>query len=231
MRDPLAEFAERYVALLLGGTLAESRVQPGWDLVDPAGRLIQARYVANPAGAWVNEHTVRFVDDVDRYALVVFDDFEITAVVVFDRSTLEQVGAALGKRHPRQDVELQLTRRNLHQILTDRDRFAGLDVDVHSPVPGACRGSRRRPGRRSERLVTLGFERGPAQAPETPVRGLRRRDSAVAAAIPESRPSYAAARSPSPVRRPDRTRAQPMAKLTRAAMRLPARRSHGRGTR
>lgn len=36
-RDPLSEFAEVFVAALVGGTCAASRVQVGWDVETPEG--------------------------------------------------------------------------------------------------------------------------------------------------------------------------------------------------
>lgn len=56
-RDPLAEFSEGLVAALLGGTLATSRVQRGHDLVAPRYGQVQVRYLANPPGPWINEHS------------------------------------------------------------------------------------------------------------------------------------------------------------------------------
>src|SRR5262249_5622271 len=59
-RDPLAEFSEHLVQALLGGKLASSRVQKGYDLTIPSGERVQVRYLANPgAVSWVNEHNVR----------------------------------------------------------------------------------------------------------------------------------------------------------------------------
>ena len=70
-RDPLAGFSEHLVAALLGETLADSRVQKGYDLINPAGERVQVRYLANPGSIkWVNEHHVRCGPDFDRYALV-----------------------------------------------------------------------------------------------------------------------------------------------------------------
>jgi hypothetical protein len=70
-RDPIAEFCERLVAVLLGAGLASNRVQAGWDLETPAGERIQVKYLANAGadGSWVNEHVVSFVPGVNRYAL------------------------------------------------------------------------------------------------------------------------------------------------------------------
>lgn len=129
-RDPFAEFSELLVAGLLDAELAASRVQKGYDVTTPDGDHVQVRYLANPGGRWVNEHLVDFRGDCDRYALVVFEAFDPKSVVVFNRSTLPDVCAALGKRHPNQDVVLQLTQRNYRQLLADHKEFARLDVVV-----------------------------------------------------------------------------------------------------
>jgi len=129
-RDPLAEFSERLVAELVGGRLADSRVAKGFDVVDPDGRKIQVRYLANPEGAWVNEHLITFDDDLDFYALAIIEALEPTAVICFARDTLAQVCAHLGKRHPQQERTLQLTRVNAKACLSDRARFAPLGVRV-----------------------------------------------------------------------------------------------------
>jgi hypothetical protein len=61
-RDPLAEFAEHFVAALTGGSVAASPVQAGWDIQLADGGKVQVKYLANTTpgtGAWVNEHVVR----------------------------------------------------------------------------------------------------------------------------------------------------------------------------
>lgn len=140
-RDPLAEFSEHFVAVLVGGTLPDSRVEKGYDIVDPDGRKIQVRYLANPEGPWVNEHLVSFNNDLDFYALVLVEALEPTAVICFSRDTLGQVCARLGKRHPHQERTLQLTRVNAKALLSDRAHFALLGVA-------------RLAGTRMERLMT-----------------------------------------------------------------------------
>jgi hypothetical protein len=47
-RDPLAEFSERLVAALPGGSVADSRTQKGYDVVAPQGERIQVKFLANP---------------------------------------------------------------------------------------------------------------------------------------------------------------------------------------
>lgn len=129
-RDPLAEFAEGFVHALVGGTLAQSRVQKGYDLIDPGGKRVQVRYVANPPGEWINGHTVAFDPDVDAYALMLIEGLEPRAVLWFERNTLRDVCAALGKRHPDQDRLLQLTPSNVKGLITDRATFRPLGVRV-----------------------------------------------------------------------------------------------------
>lgn len=62
-----------FLAVLTGGALAISRVQAIWEIRQPDGALLQVRYLANPAGRWVNEHLVQAIPGVDWYALVLFD--------------------------------------------------------------------------------------------------------------------------------------------------------------
>lgn len=133
-RDPLAEFSEQLVHALLGGVLAQSRVQAGHDLVQVDGRKVQVRYLANPtSGPWVNEHRVHRIPGVELYALVLFEAFDVVGVVVFGLDRLAEVCAALGKRHPDQQDQLQLTRRNWQSIRDDPETFGSLGVRVRLP--------------------------------------------------------------------------------------------------
>ena len=129
-RDPLAEFSEWLVCKHLGGTAAASRVQKGYDLIRTNGRLVQVRYLSNPSERWVNEHHVDFSGNVDDYALVVFEAFAMMEVLIFRRETIAEVCRVLGKRHPGQDRGLQLTRRNVMQILRDRGLYEKLGVEI-----------------------------------------------------------------------------------------------------
>ena len=65
----------------------------------------------------------------DRYALVIYEELRPRRTLVFP-AQLGAVGPALGKRHPRQESELQLTKRNHDQIVTEDDRFQKLGVEV-----------------------------------------------------------------------------------------------------
>lgn len=132
-RDPFAEFSEQLVHALMGGTVATSRVQAGYDLVLRDDRKLQVRYVANPGDAWVNEHVVHRIPGVELYALVMFEAFAVTGVLVLQTTDLAEICAALGKRHPRQDETLQFTRRNFWTIRDDPDRFRQLGMRVWLP--------------------------------------------------------------------------------------------------
>lgn len=55
-RDPMSEFAEILVRDLVGGQLAPSRTEKGWDVETPEGEKIQVRYLANRSGNWANWH-------------------------------------------------------------------------------------------------------------------------------------------------------------------------------
>jgi len=128
-RDPLADFSEHLVARLVNGTLADNRVQKGWD-VRSGDQLIQVKYLANSAGDhWVNEITIRSVPGVDRFALLVYESFVPLAVLIFP-SDLSGVCAELGKRHPDQASSLQFTRRNFRSVLERPERFGELGVQV-----------------------------------------------------------------------------------------------------
>jgi hypothetical protein len=132
-RDPFAEFSEQLVHALEGGTLAVSRVQAGHDLVLLGGFKVQVRYLANPGEVWVNEHLVYRIQGVELYALVLFEAFTAVGVLVFPMDLLSPICAALGKRHPRQDEQLQFTRRNWWAIRDNSDRFRDLGVRVWLP--------------------------------------------------------------------------------------------------
>lgn len=132
-RDPLAEFSEHLVQALLGGALAASRVQAHWDLMLPNGDKVQVKYLANPAGGWVNEHLVHPHAGVAYYALVLFEAFTVTGVLVLPTARLSAVHAELGKQHPRGKAELQFTRRNWQTMCDEPDRFRALGVRIWRP--------------------------------------------------------------------------------------------------
>lgn len=129
-RDPLAEFSERLVAVLIDGRLAESRVQKGYDVIGQNGEKIQVKYLANPEGKWINEHDIRFSAELNCYALVFFEKLQLTAVLLFSKVGLAEVCRNLEKRHPGQDISLQLTQCNYRQILSNIELFNAHGVHV-----------------------------------------------------------------------------------------------------
>lgn len=135
-RDPLSEFAEHLVAALLGGQLANSPVQRGWDLELPDGTKVQVKYLINKVdpsnGAWVNEHEVRMPPGVDWYALVVFEGFTVSGLIMFP-ANLAPVCAALGKKHRDQATTLQFGRRNWEAIRSGPDKFHQVGVRLLLP--------------------------------------------------------------------------------------------------
>jgi hypothetical protein len=132
-RDPLSEFAERLVCQQLNGTLANSRVQKGHDLVTPEGRRLQVKYLANPMGRWRNEHVVTFSDELDDYAIVFYEGLEVRAIIVFRRETLGAVCAALQKRHGGQERTLQLTQVDFNRLIGAPEKFEKYSVSCFVP--------------------------------------------------------------------------------------------------
>ncbi len=156
-RDPLAEFSEWLVAAIVGGTRAENPVQKGWDVRTADGERIQVKYLANPSDVWVNEHHMHVNDDMDSYALVLFEALMPEAVIILPARQLAAVGAALGKRHGGLDSNLQFTRRNYRAIHADPATFGKVGVRLYlapdwSLASGTARPRRIRPAvsRRSD---------------------------------------------------------------------------------
>jgi len=133
-RDPLAEFSEQLVASMTGSSLAPSRVQPGYDIIGAEGEKIQVKYLANPGEKWINEHRIEFNVNIDFYALVFFENLQLTAILMFSRAGIEGVCRALNKRHPDQHISLQLTQRNFRQILDSAELFQMHGVRVLYPL-------------------------------------------------------------------------------------------------
>lgn len=78
------------------------------------------------ARKWVNGHVIDFrASECDRYALVMFEDLVPMDVLIFDPRGLGAACARLGKRHPNQDLILQITPANMAQIKSERDTFEG----------------------------------------------------------------------------------------------------------
>lgn len=130
-RDPLAEFSEIIVGKILNATLADSRVQKGYDLVRPNQRLVQVKYLHNSSKVWVNEHRIEFPPLVNEYALVIFASLQLEAVLVFKRETLSEACSLLAKAHPNQDTTLQFTRRNYEKLLSERSNFEKLGLEIY----------------------------------------------------------------------------------------------------
>ena len=135
-RDPLAEFAEHFVAALMGGQLAVNPVQAYWDLELADGARVQVKCLVNGADpsskAWANEHLVRSLPGVEWYALVIIEGFKVSGVAAFP-PMLGAVGHALGKQHDDQDTTLQFGRRNWLAIRDHPDRFRDLGMGVWLP--------------------------------------------------------------------------------------------------
>jgi hypothetical protein len=87
-RDPLAEFSEWLVAAIVDGARADSPVQKGWDVRTADGEKFQVKYLANPAGSWVNEHEIRISELMDSYAIVIFEALLPNAVIIFPARNL-----------------------------------------------------------------------------------------------------------------------------------------------
>jgi predicted RNase H-like nuclease len=130
-REPLAEFAEQFVAGLTGGRGAHSRVQAGWD-VEVGDERIQVRFLANPAGRWINEHLVYRIPGVQWYTLVLFEELRVVGVLAFPND-LTDICSRLEKRHPRQAETLQLTQPNWQRIRDNADTFRQLGMRVWLP--------------------------------------------------------------------------------------------------
>jgi len=131
-RDPLSEFSEWIVAAIVGGTLATSRVQKGWDVITPKGEQIQVKYLANPADHWVNEHEI-FINKefMDSYAIVFFEALLPKSIIIFSANDLASVGKALNKRHGNLETYLSLTHVNYRQILSNAIWFKSVGVSVY----------------------------------------------------------------------------------------------------
>lgn len=68
----------------------------------------------------------------DRYALLIVENLDAKALIIFSRSGLEGVCVELGKRHPNQDRTPQFGRRNYLSITANPDRFEQHGVTVVS---------------------------------------------------------------------------------------------------
>jgi hypothetical protein len=129
-REPMAEFAEVLVRDLVGGELAPSRTEKGWDVRMPDGQKVQVRYLANRTGNWGNWHWVASSELWDWYALVIFVDLHPVAVHMFPSTDLSAICRALKKRHAEQHRLLSYTYGNFKAIGSDPERFRALGMKV-----------------------------------------------------------------------------------------------------
>lgn len=129
-RDPFAEFSEILVANLLYATIADSRVQKDYDLIRPDGRFVQVKYLSNPTGKWINEHTIIFPDSIQEYALVIFEALQVKAVLVFSKDTIGRVCTIFNKKHKNQERTLQLTKANYLSVISEKSRFEELGLEL-----------------------------------------------------------------------------------------------------
>ena len=66
---------------------------------------------------------------MDAYSVVFSESLlPVTVIQLPARRLAEEVGAALGKRHPNQDVTLQLTRANYVRLIGEPRTFRPLGV-------------------------------------------------------------------------------------------------------
>ena len=131
-RDPLAEFSEYFVAVLLKGSLANRRTQPGWDVELETGEHVQVRYLANlDRTRWVNEHLVDFRKPVDLYALVLLEAFyKPSTVLVFRRGQTKPIYDILKKRHSNPDDTLSITLANVKTFERKHEQFEALGMRI-----------------------------------------------------------------------------------------------------
>lgn len=135
-RDPLTDLGEWLVYRLMGGTLAPSRTQRGHDVISPTGERVQVKTLANPAGVDRNAVGVEFKEGVDRFAVVLFEDFVPRAVVIFRRGSLRELNRVLGNRPTKADPEVTLSLRLRHValLLSDSGALASLGIEVFHPA-------------------------------------------------------------------------------------------------
>lgn len=130
-RDPRSEYAEVLVAHLVGGTLADNRVQKDWDVREPNGDRIQVKHLANAAtGGWVNWLTIEPNDGMEWLAIVLFLDLSPVAVYMFPSGDLTPICQALRKRHGDQAKKLEFTKTNHRDISADPAKYEALGMRV-----------------------------------------------------------------------------------------------------
>jgi hypothetical protein len=134
-RDPLTEFGEWLVARLVGGRLAESRTQPGHDVIGPTRERIQVRTLSNPARYDRNSVIVEFKEGVDRFAVVFYEDFRPQVVTIFRTGSFRELNRILGNRPTKADPEVKLSLSLRHVVIfrTNPEMFATRGVSVYHP--------------------------------------------------------------------------------------------------
>jgi hypothetical protein len=145
------------VAALMGGRLAPNPVQAYWDIELPDGAKVQVKYLVNSADpsskAWVNEHLVRSLPDVDWYTLVIIEGFKVSGVAAFPPG-LGPICRALGKQHGDLDTHAAVRHRSgdhrdVRGGTLDRalylGRSQGREPDLHSSPTRELRPLSRRP--------------------------------------------------------------------------------------
>ena len=129
-RDPLSEFSEKIVAILLNAKTPKSRVQKGYDLETSDGTRIEVKYLSNPKDNWINWHVITFNEFRDKYALVYYEELSPKGVFVFQKEGLDKVCKALGKRHGNTETELQFTINNYRDLTSNPDKFRNIGVEI-----------------------------------------------------------------------------------------------------
>jgi hypothetical protein len=129
-RDPGYEFAEHFIAAIVGGKLADSRVQSGWDVMRPDRRTIQVRTLWNThVNTWLNEHTIKFPQSADEYVLVIFLNHKPRWIVAMDRSAMPVLRTLLKKTNKAKS-EITLTASNLKAMCDRPQDFEDIGVRV-----------------------------------------------------------------------------------------------------
>jgi len=128
-KDPMSEFSEVLVSTLLGGKRAENRVQKGYDVLVEKER-VQVKYLANPENKWINWHTIKFNEYMDKYALVYYEKLNPKAIFIFKVQNLSRLCQLLGKKHKNQDSELQFTKTNYLELINNPEKYVKEGVDV-----------------------------------------------------------------------------------------------------
>ena len=130
-KDPIPEIAEQIIAAAKQGTLADSPVQPDWDVRLPDGKTIQVRSLRNTSlDRWTNEHTMVDTGGFDYYALVVFINRKpkyYLWVPMVHFAELKKLWNARGKI----EDEVGVTSLRMRQVMKDDGKFNSIGVYIH----------------------------------------------------------------------------------------------------